>query len=175
MARKKTNLPFVISVTSNLKSPTGDEWTMELGQKTLIIGSNTSHKSAVLQAVELAVSGAADDITGRLDVRDPGLLLTLAPADTLSSSVTFSGDDIEPASYWPSCRQRYMQSTETSRVRSQPVRLPLSNYSPQQTTQVSSNATQQSKSRGPRAHSALWVMTCLQSQTRAAYSRWKLR
>jgi hypothetical protein len=99
MARKKTNLPFVISVTSNLKSPTGDEWTMELGQKTLIIGSNTSHKSAVLQAVELAVSGAADDITGRLDVRDPGLLLTLAPADTLSSSVTFSGDDIEPASY----------------------------------------------------------------------------
>ena len=51
MATKDKSLPFVKRVTSNLKSPTGEEWSVDLGQKTLILGSNTSRKSAVLQAV----------------------------------------------------------------------------------------------------------------------------
>jgi len=102
MSRKKQQtLPFVNRVTSNLKSPNEDgaPWTVELGQKTLILGDNTSHKSAVLQAVELALTGAADDIVGRFDVKDPSLLLTLAPGDTLTSMAQFSADSIGPATY----------------------------------------------------------------------------
>jgi hypothetical protein len=101
MARKKPVLPFVRSITSNLKSPheDGSPWTVELGQKTLIVGDNTSHKSAVLQAVELALTGAADDIVGRFDVKDPSLLLTLSPGDNLTSLAHFSADGITPATY----------------------------------------------------------------------------
>lgn len=99
MATKDKSLPFVKRVTSNLKSPTGEEWSVDLGQKTLILGSNTSRKSAVLQAVELAVSGAADDIVGRYGVRDPSLLLTLAPEDKLHSSVSFSDDSMDEATF----------------------------------------------------------------------------
>ena len=99
MATKNNGLPFVNRVTSNLKSPTGEDWSVELGQKTLILGSNTSRKSAVLQAVELAVSGAADDIVGRYGVRDPGLLLTLAPEDKLHSVASFSDESMDEASF----------------------------------------------------------------------------
>ena len=99
MAPKKNGLPFVKRVTSNLKSPTGEDWSVELGQKTLILGSNTSRKSAVLQAVELAVSGAADDIVGRYGVKDPSLLLTLAPEDRLHSTAGFSDDSMDSASF----------------------------------------------------------------------------
>ena len=55
MAGKKTAaLPFVKSVTSNLKSPNPDgaPWTVELGQKTLVVGDNTSQRTA------LSVTGA---------------------------------------------------------------------------------------------------------------------
>ena len=93
------NLPYVKRVTSNLKSPDGETWSVDLGQKTLILGGNTSRKSAILQAVELAVSGAADDIVGRYNVRDSGLLLTLAPGDSLSSVASFSDEDMDEACF----------------------------------------------------------------------------
>lgn len=100
MAKRKTpDLPHVQHVTSNLKSPTGEPWTMELGQRTLLVGKNTSHKSAVVQAVELALTGAVDDIVGRVGVRDPALLLSLAPDDTLTSIATFNTDGVSPATF----------------------------------------------------------------------------
>ena len=99
MAAKNNSLPYVKRVTSNLKSPTGEEWSVDLGQKTLILGGNTSRKSAILQAVELAVSGAADDIVGRYGVRDPSLLLTLAPGDSLHSSASFSDESMDEATF----------------------------------------------------------------------------
>ena len=80
---------YVTQVTSNIKSPTGDLWSIDLNQRTLLYGGNTSHKSAVINAVELAVSGAADDIVGRSEVRDAALLMTLTPSDKLSSVVTW--------------------------------------------------------------------------------------
>ena len=87
--------PFVQTVISNLKSPDpdGGEWTVNLGQRTLIVGPNTSHKSAILQAIELAMSGAADDIVGRNNVRDGGLLLTASPTSVLSCRATLSNGD----------------------------------------------------------------------------------
>jgi hypothetical protein len=87
--------PFVQTVISNLKSPDpeGGEWTVNLGQRTLIVGPNTSHKSAILQAIELAMSGAADDIVGRNNVRDGSLLLTASPTSVLSCRATLSNGE----------------------------------------------------------------------------------
>ena len=65
----KERRPWIKRVDSNIKSPTGTEWSLELGQHTLLVGSNTSHKSAVIQAVELALTAAADDIVNRNEVQ----------------------------------------------------------------------------------------------------------
>lgn len=84
--------PYVEHVYSNLKSPrpNGDAWSVDIGQKTLLVGSNTSHKSAVVQAIELAIAGSADDIIGRSIVSDAALLLTLAPGDELGVTARFN-------------------------------------------------------------------------------------
>ena len=99
MAKRKVELPYVSSVTSNLKSSDGEPWTVELGQRTLIVGRNTSHKSSVIQAVELALTGAADDVVGRNEVKDASLLLSMAPGDSLTSMVNFSADGLAPATF----------------------------------------------------------------------------
>ncbi len=84
--------PYVKHVYSNLKSPMpeGEAWQVELSQRTLFVGSNTSHKSSVIQSVELALAGSADDIFGRSAVSDAALLLTLAPKDELGITATLS-------------------------------------------------------------------------------------
>tara|TARA_R110002020_G_scaffold434259_2_gene644386 strand:- start:122 stop:1909 length:1788 start_codon:yes stop_codon:yes gene_type:complete len=88
----KERRPWIKRVDSNIKSPTGTEWSLELGQHTLLVGSNTSHKSAVIQAVELALTAAADDIVGRSAVKDSALLMSLAPhgAAELESTATLT-------------------------------------------------------------------------------------
>ena len=90
----KMKRPWITRVNSNIKSPTGAEWALELGQHTLLVGSNTSHKSAVIQAVELALTAAADDIVGRSAVKDSALLMSLAPhgATELESTATLTDD-----------------------------------------------------------------------------------
>ena len=75
--------PYIQTVKSNLKSPDGQSWTANLSQRTLIVGSNASHKSSVLQAIELALTGAVDDVVWRSVVRDAALLGTMAPGDVL--------------------------------------------------------------------------------------------
>ena len=58
MSKKKAQArPYVSSITSNLKSPRpcGDDWSIDIGQYTLLVGANTSHKSAVIQSVELGL------------------------------------------------------------------------------------------------------------------------
>lgn len=84
--------PYVNSIFSNLKSPRtdGEAWNVELGQHTLLVGSNTSHKSSIIQSVELAIAGSADDIFGRSAVSDAALLLTLAPGDELGITSNLS-------------------------------------------------------------------------------------
>lgn len=88
--------PYVKSIYSNLKSPLpdGEAWNIELGPRTLFVGSNTSHKSGVIQSVELALAGSADDIFGRSAVSDAALLLTLAPNDELGVTATLSDDQV---------------------------------------------------------------------------------
>ena len=84
--------PHVTSIHSNLKSPlpNGDAWTIDLAPKTLLVGSNTSHKSSVIQSVELALAGSADDIVGRNAVADAALLMTLTSTDELGISARLS-------------------------------------------------------------------------------------
>ena len=59
-----------LTVTSTLKSPDGQSWSFDLGAKNLILGANGSGKSAVPQAVALAISGAVDDLSGRAVTSD---------------------------------------------------------------------------------------------------------
>lgn len=83
--------PFIKEVQSNVKSPHGD-WACELGRYTLILGPNRSHKTTIIQALELGASGAVDDIMGRDEVKVASTLMTLKPADAdhLFSRVVYS-------------------------------------------------------------------------------------
>ena len=97
MSKKKAQArPYVSSITSNLKSPRpcGDDWSIDIGQYTLLVGANTSHKSAVIQSVELGLSGAADDVVGRHNVKDSDLLLSMAPGDELGVTLRLTDDSI---------------------------------------------------------------------------------
>lgn len=49
----------VIKIRSNIKSPNGQAWEYELGDYNLLIGPNESGKSAIAEAVQLALSGSA--------------------------------------------------------------------------------------------------------------------
>ena len=88
--------PYVKEIQSNLKSPCADgaDWSMEIAPKTLLVGSNTSHKSSVIQSLELALAGSADDVVGRSAVTDASLLLTLAPGDKLGVTAHLTDDTV---------------------------------------------------------------------------------
>ena len=102
--------PYVNKIASNLKSPCpdGGAWELEIGQKTLLVGSNTSHKSSVIQSLELAFAGSADDIIGRSAVKDAALLLTLAPGDSLGVTGYLTDDTVAT----------YLAKREEGRVKS---------------------------------------------------------
>lgn len=84
MATKTTGRPYVEQLTSNLKTTSGKGRQVELGPKTLIIGPNGSGKSAIQQSLQLALVGSADDLLGRMNVRDGGLLMSMVSDDRLS-------------------------------------------------------------------------------------------
>ena len=83
--------PFIKEVSSNVKSPQG-EWVCQLGRHTLIVGPNRSHKTTIIQGLELGASGMVDDIMGRDEVKIANTLLSLKPAeaDHLFSRVIYS-------------------------------------------------------------------------------------
>ena len=49
----------VVKIRSNIKSPGGRTWEYELGKHNLLIGPNESGKSAIAEAIQLALSGSA--------------------------------------------------------------------------------------------------------------------
>lgn len=61
----------------------------EIGEKTLIVGPNGSGKSTVVNTIELALTGRAGDIAGRVDVAREVDVMSLATDDTLFAEVTF--------------------------------------------------------------------------------------
>ena len=52
-------MSFVKTITTNIKSPDGQSKTFELGKYTLLVGPNESGKSAIAEAVQLALTGSA--------------------------------------------------------------------------------------------------------------------
>ncbi len=96
MAKKTTTAqrPFVAHLTSNLKTADGRPRNVTLGAKTLIVGPNGSGKSSVQQSLQLALLGSADDLVGRDEVRDSGLLMSMVSAERLAIHAKLSsGED----------------------------------------------------------------------------------
>lgn len=52
-------MSFVQTITTNIKSSDGQSKTFELGKYTLLVGPNESGKSAIAEAVQLAMTGSA--------------------------------------------------------------------------------------------------------------------
>jgi len=86
--------PFVERLVTNLKTADGQPKTYALGPKTLIIGPNGSGKSGIQQSLQLALIGSADDLVGRMNVRDSGMLMSMVSAERLSIHAKLnSGED----------------------------------------------------------------------------------
>lgn len=79
---------MISKVKSNVKG--GVEAT--LSQRTLVVGKNASGKSAIVQSVELAVSGAASDVAGRALLKAPAELQMLTPPGAESLWAEVVGD-----------------------------------------------------------------------------------
>ena len=70
----------ITKVTSNIKSVDGSAWTHELGQLNLLVGPNESGKSAIAEAIQLAVSGSAYGLFFRnAQVKTGAQLVDLGP------------------------------------------------------------------------------------------------
>tara|TARA_R110002020_G_scaffold134555_6_gene300634 strand:+ start:460 stop:2532 length:2073 start_codon:yes stop_codon:yes gene_type:complete len=82
--------PELTSVSFNIKSADGSPRSHDLKKKNLIVGPNGSGKSAVVQAVALAISGAAEEVAGRTITSDPALIMTLAHQHGHDGSVVFA-------------------------------------------------------------------------------------
>lgn len=96
MARKTatSSRPFIEQLTSNLKTADGRPRTAALGAKTLIVGPNGSGKSSIQQSLQLALLGSADDLVGRNEVRDSGMLMSMVSAERLAIHAKLSsGED----------------------------------------------------------------------------------
>ena len=97
MARKTSTpqqRPFVAHLTSNLKTADGRPRNVTLGAKTLVVGPNGSGKSSIQQSLQLALLGSADDLVGRDEVKDNGLLMSMVSAERLAIHAKLSsGED----------------------------------------------------------------------------------
>jgi energy-coupling factor transporter ATP-binding protein EcfA2 len=71
----------------------------EIGEKTLVVGRNGSGKSTIVNAVELALTGRAGDIAGRVDIAREADVMQLAPAGTTTLLAEALFDDGTAASY----------------------------------------------------------------------------
>ena len=77
---------YIKGIKSNIKGGVDQE----LGEKTLIVGPNGIGKSAIINAIELAVGGSASDIVGRAEVKREAELLTLADGKRVFAAAEFS-------------------------------------------------------------------------------------
>ena len=68
--------PTVATVESTIKGGVA----LDLYPRTLIVGPNGAGKDAILASVALALTGIADDVMGREEVKDEGMVATLGDA-----------------------------------------------------------------------------------------------
>ena len=81
---------MITKLTTNLKSDA--TWTCRLYSKTLIVGDSASGKSAITQAVELALSGRLTDFQGRGDSAQRTVQEAITSAPELVAVVDDSAD-----------------------------------------------------------------------------------
>lgn len=82
-------MAYIQKITTNIKSPDGAEYTVDLGQHTLLIGENEAGKSGIAEACQLARTGSAYGLLWRAkNIKDGKLLSTLAPQDSEECSST---------------------------------------------------------------------------------------
>ena len=84
---------YIKRIQSNIKGGVDQQ----LGEKTLIVGPNGIGKSAIVNAIELAVGGSASDIVGRAEVKREADLLALGDGKRVFAEAEFS--DGSGASY----------------------------------------------------------------------------
>ena len=73
-------MSFVTQIRTNIKSPDGDDYVVNIGKHTLLIGSNESGKSAIAEALQLARTGSAYGLLYRdKPIKDGKLLSALIP------------------------------------------------------------------------------------------------
>tara|TARA_R100000655_G_scaffold12254_7_gene28432 strand:- start:24331 stop:25689 length:1359 start_codon:yes stop_codon:yes gene_type:complete len=71
---------FVTQIQTNIKSPDGGDYTVNIGKHTLLIGNNESGKSAIAEALQLARTGSAYGLLYRdKPIKDGKLLSALIP------------------------------------------------------------------------------------------------
>ena len=82
----------VVQVATNWKAASVEGDSFTLGQRVLLSGPNGSGKSRIIEALELALTGAVSNYAGRASVKDPKMLWRSAPqgAKALFIEVTMS-------------------------------------------------------------------------------------
>jgi len=86
--------PYVTKLTSNLKSPDGMPFTVTLAQHTVLVGENEAGKSAIMEALQLAVAGEVFGLAYRPKTTKAGnLLVDLIPADVQEGFVEAEWSD----------------------------------------------------------------------------------
>ena len=78
---------FIEKVQHNIK---GEEATVQLGQRTLILGPNGVGKSSIVNALELALTGSIARESGLLITKELDLMAFAGPGDSLWAEVTFN-------------------------------------------------------------------------------------
>ena len=87
----KATRPHVESIRHNIRIPGGLPVQRTLGRLTCIIGPPGSGKTSDIHAIELALSGSADDVAGRDGVKSTALIGALAEGDDgLTAHAVFS-------------------------------------------------------------------------------------
>ena len=79
---------YVKRVESNVKGGVA----VDLGPRTLIVGPNASNKSAVVNSVEFALTGAVSDVVGRALVKEANALLALGDGEGLWATAVLDED-----------------------------------------------------------------------------------
>lgn len=75
-------MSYIETLQSNVKSPDGEQYSVDLGQYTILIGSNESGKSAIAESAQLARTGSAYGLLYRdKPIKDGTLLSTLIPSE----------------------------------------------------------------------------------------------
>ncbi len=81
-------MSYIEKITTNVKSPNGEEYSVDLGKHTLLVGNNESGKSAIAEAAQLARTGGAYGLLYRdKPIKDGSLLSALIPQDREACAV----------------------------------------------------------------------------------------